>query len=145
MSTSTCDVWFSSITGVGDLAHSLVPALALAHSLRWKLMLWRDNFILYLSLAWRDELCWLAPWAPILSNLACISAIWLKPWSFTNNNLPFLMVITVFWFSGLFPSKRGVRGVPPSCVVREVTPTDARSFNFQQLFFYDIFFAQRVL
>ena len=69
MSTSTCDVWFSSITGVGDSAHSFVPALALAHSFRWKLMLWRDNFILYLSLAWRDEVCWLAPWAPILSNL----------------------------------------------------------------------------
>ena len=69
MSTSTCDVWFSSIRGVGDSAHSFVPALALALSFRWKLMLWRDNFILYLSLAWRDELCWLAPWAPILSNL----------------------------------------------------------------------------
>ena len=34
MSTSTCDVWFSSITGVGDSAHSFVPALALAHSFR---------------------------------------------------------------------------------------------------------------
>ena len=54
-----------------------------------------------------------------------VSAIWLKPWSFTNNNLPFLMVITFFWFSGFFPSKRGVRGVTPSCVVRGVSPTDA--------------------
>ena len=43
MSTSTCDVWFSSITGEGDSAQSFVPALALAHSFRWKLMLWRDK------------------------------------------------------------------------------------------------------
>ena len=82
MSTSTCDVWFSSIRGVGDSAHSFVPALALALSFRWKLMLWRDNFILYLSLAWRDELCWLAPWAPILSNLAPKGISWANfhPW-----------------------------------------------------------------
>ena len=43
-----------------------------------------------------------------------LGAIWLKPWSFTNNNLLFRMVIIIFWFSGFFPSKRGVRGVTPS-------------------------------
>ena len=35
------------------------------------------------------------------------------------------MLIFVFWFSGIFPSKRGVRGVTPSYEVRGVTPTDA--------------------
>ena len=42
------------------------------------------------------------------------------------------MLIFVFWFSGFFPSKRGVRGVTPSCLVRGVTPTDATwsSANF---------------
>ena len=25
-----------------------------------------------------------------------VGGIWLKPWSFTNNNLPFLMLIFVF-------------------------------------------------
>ena len=35
------------------------------------------------------------------------------------------MLIFNFWFSGFFPSKRGVRGVTPSCLLRGVTPTDA--------------------
>ena len=38
------------------------------------------------------------------------------------------MLIFVFWFSGIFPSKRGVRGVTPSYEVRGVTPTDAMYF-----------------
>ena len=35
------------------------------------------------------------------------------------------MIIFVFWFLGIFPSKRGVRGVTPSYEVRGVTTTDA--------------------
>ena len=35
----------------------------------------------------------------------------LIPWSFTNKNLPFLMVIAFFF--RFFPSKKGVRGVTP--------------------------------
>ena len=37
------------------------------------------------------------------------------------------MLIFNFWFSGFFPSKRGVRGVTPSCLLRGVTPTDAKA------------------
>ena len=38
------------------------------------------------------------------------------------------MLIFNFWFSGFFPSKRGVRGVTPSCLLRGVTPTDATQY-----------------
>ena len=43
------------------------------------------------------------------------------------------MVITIFWFSGFFPSKRGVRGVTPSYEVRGVTPTDTNYWIIESL------------